>query len=179
MKISLGSSTHRPGPDWTLVDIDPSLKPDICSNAIDFIMPEGSCEEIYSSHLLEHFSRDIGEELVFRWVKMLKDGGTLWLAVPDIETVSRMVNDAIDPILKNDWIKIMYGWQVNIWDIHKWGYTSLSLFNLMEEAGLKNVERFKPWVESSTGKGMDVSGGWLPDNQGNQISFSLNLKGVK
>lgn len=180
MKVSLGSATHRPGPDWTLVDVDPNLHPDICSNITDFIMPEESCEEIYASHVLEHFSRDMGRELIFRWVKMLKRGkGILWIAVPDIEIISKMVDNITNPSLKNDWIKIMYGWQINIWDIHKWGYTSLSLYLLMEEAGLNDIERFKPWVESSTGEGMDCSGAWLPDEKGNPIPFSLNLKGVK
>jgi predicted SAM-dependent methyltransferase len=179
MKISLGSATHRPGPDWTLVDVDPYLHPDICSDIIDFILPEESCEEIYVSHALEHFSRDMGKELVFRWVRMLKEGGTLWIAVPDIEIVSKMVDIIEDPSLKNDWIKIIYGWQVNIWDIHKWGYTNISLYNLMEEAGLSDIEGFKPWVESSTGEGMDCSGAWLPNTEGSPVPFSLNLKGVK
>ena len=179
MKVSIGSATHRPGKDWILVDVDPSLRPDICSSAIDFILPEKSCEEIYASHLLEHFSRDIGRELVFRWSRMLKSEGVLWIAVPDIDIIARMVDKIIEPELKNEWIKIMYGWQVNIWDIHKWGYTNHSLYDLMEESGLRDIERFKPWVESSTGEGMDCSGAWLPDEGGNPVQFSLNLKGVK
>ena len=44
-----------------------------------------SVESIYSSHCLEHFSHRITEQVLREWIRVLKPGGLLQIAVPDVD----------------------------------------------------------------------------------------------
>jgi predicted SAM-dependent methyltransferase len=46
-----------------------------------------SVDEIYASHVLEHFSRWEYKNVLKRWFDILKPGGTLRLAVPDFDSI--------------------------------------------------------------------------------------------
>ena len=44
-----------------------------------------SVELIYACHVLEHFRRDKVENVLREWYRVLKQGGILRVAVPDLE----------------------------------------------------------------------------------------------
>ncbi|MFM6204094.1 class I SAM-dependent methyltransferase, partial [Planktothrix sp.] len=82
IKIELGSAQKRIE-GWLTMDLDPNS--DLCmdlSKPLPF--PDNCVEEIYSSHLLEHFSfPDPMLNLLSECYRVLKPGGIFKIAVPD------------------------------------------------------------------------------------------------
>jgi len=82
IKIELGSAQKRIE-GWLTMDLDPNS--DLCmdlSKPLPF--PDNCVEEIYSSHLLEHFSfPDPMLNLLSECYRVLKPGGVFKIAVPD------------------------------------------------------------------------------------------------
>lgn len=82
IKIELGSAQKRME-GWLTMDLDPNS--DLCmdlSKPLPF--PDNCVEEIYSSHLLEHFSfPDPMLNLLSECYRVLKPGGVFKIAVPD------------------------------------------------------------------------------------------------
>jgi predicted O-linked N-acetylglucosamine transferase (SPINDLY family)/predicted SAM-dependent methyltransferase len=88
---------------------------------------------IYSSHTLEHTS--FGDRKVFQtleeWFRVLRPGGILLLAVPDLLTLSRMY---LDPefTLQDRWLltQMIYGGQTDEGDYHHVSHEFFFLFRL-------------------------------------------------
>lgn len=59
--------------------------------------PDECADEIRASHVLEHFSHHQTMDVLTDWVRVLKPGGVLKVAVPDLDIICRMVVQG-DPI---------------------------------------------------------------------------------
>jgi predicted SAM-dependent methyltransferase len=49
-----------------------------------FPWPDGSADAVYSSHTLEHLSREAGEHFIAECRRVLKPGGVIRIVVPDL-----------------------------------------------------------------------------------------------
>lgn len=118
--------------------------------------PDDSIEEIRASHILEHFSFADAQRALKEWVRVLKPGGRIRLAVPGFEKIVE--------IGKTDsaWPFYLMGGQTDAYDFHQSVWTEQGLRDLMTVAGLKDVSKW----ESSNG---DCA----------SLPVSLNLEGVK
>lgn len=180
MKLSLGSGPYRLGPDWTHIDKDPSVGPDLCLKIGEeqLAYEPGSISEIYCSHLLEHYSTERAGELLVLWVKWLKRGGVLWVAVPDANFLMGEALRACSITTErwdvwHDCMRHLFAWQRDPDDTHRYAYCEESLRALMALAGLNKIERFFPWVNDST------LNACIMGCDGQKHAISLNLKGVK
>lgn len=85
MKLNLGSSGVLFS-GYTSVDFDERIKTvDPCAiitDVRDLPFENDSIEEIYASHLLEHF--DFRDPVLEEWKRVLKPGGLITIVVPDI-----------------------------------------------------------------------------------------------
>lgn len=119
---------------------------------------DNSVDEIHASHILEHFSYGDVVKALGDWVRVLKPGGRIRIAVPDLRKIA-----AHTPI-ENDatWRFYLMGGQMNGDDFHRSAFTEELLRYYMGSAGLRDIE---PW-QASNG-----STAALP--------VSLNLQGVK
>lgn len=102
-------------------------------------LPDGSAEIIRASHCLEHFShRDIGA-VIAEWVRVLKPGGKLMLAVPDFERIARryLAGDTM-PIQE-----YVMGGHVDGADRHGAIFDAECLTEAMRAAGLGII---RPWI---------------------------------
>ncbi|MDD1503983.1 methyltransferase domain-containing protein [Lysinibacillus sp. CNPSo 3705] len=85
LNIGCGSTFHE---DWVNVDIystsEHVIEMDI-RKGIAF--EDSSFDVVYSSHVLEHMSKNAAEELVKEMMRVLKPGGILRLVVPDLEAI--------------------------------------------------------------------------------------------
>ncbi len=115
-----------------------------------------SVDEIRASHILEHFGHTAVPQVLDEWVRVLRPGGLISIAVPDF--------DKIAGELKSDPLRFSYlfGGQTDANDYHKTAYTASTLRDSMEVAGLVNI---KPWTSNNT----DCA----------SLAVSLNLCGVK
>lgn len=152
MRLNLGAGDHEiPG----YISVDRKSGQEV----YPLSYPDSSVEEIYASHVLEHFShRDVASVLA-DWVRSLKPGGVLKVAVPNFDRiVDWYKQDREDlPLLG-----YLMGGQTNENDFHKAIFNEAGLRDDLEAAGLVNV---RPWVSQYT----DCA----------SLEVSLNLEGTK
>lgn len=121
--------------------------------------PDNSVDEIYVSHLLEHFSHKEVEAILKEWVRVLKPGGRMRIAVPDFKLIA-------EKYLKKEqglpYLAIIMGSHTDEFDVHKNIFDEDSLSMMMAQAGLENIEHFKPFAKDCS-----------------EWSISLNLQGTK
>lgn len=89
LNLGCGSRCH---PDWINIDIKsgaPGVTAhDIC-HGIPF--PDASFDVVYHSNLLEHIRRDDAQFLMHECYRVMKAGGILRVAVPDLEQIGRLL----------------------------------------------------------------------------------------
>ena len=84
IRLNIGSDVGQIA-GFVSVDFNPDVKPDICTDAKDLSMfDEKTVDEIYASHVLEHLKFDDGLIALKEWLRVLKPGGVLTIAVPDL-----------------------------------------------------------------------------------------------
>lgn len=85
LNVGCGSTFHE---DWVNVDLY-SMSEHVIEMDIrkGLAFEDNSFDVVYSSHVLEHMSKDKAEELVEEMVRVLKPGGILRLVVPDLEAI--------------------------------------------------------------------------------------------
>ena len=76
--------------DWVNLDMHPVSAEVRAWNADDGLpFKDGSVDGCYASHLLEHLPRDGARRLLLECLRVLRSGGVLRLAVPDLEIIAK------------------------------------------------------------------------------------------
>jgi predicted SAM-dependent methyltransferase len=159
MKLHLGCGkrfldgfTHVDAYDGEHIDV-------VCDiREIEKHFAAGSVEEIYASHVLEHFGRHEVQGIVDSWARLLCPGGRLRIAVPDLEAVfAHFAIHGDMPVVTG----MLYGGQVNELDYHKIGFTFRTLSDALARAGLPGAERYE-WRDFLPEGKDDYSRSYLP-----------------
>jgi hypothetical protein len=76
-------------------------------------IPNSSVEKIYSSHTLEHVpDKTLLMQTIQEWNRVLKQGGILYISVPDIKIIAKLLaDDTLSAEDERDLIKLIYGGQ--------------------------------------------------------------------
>jgi predicted SAM-dependent methyltransferase len=100
LNIGCGSVWH---PDWINLDVHP-VSPEVRAWDADHGLPfeDGSIDGCYASHLLEHLSREGAQRLLLECLRVLRSGGVLRLAVPDLEAIAREYLRVLSQAQKGD-----------------------------------------------------------------------------
>lgn len=122
--------------------------------------PDNSADEIRASHILEHFPFRTTFNVLADWVRVLKPGGLLKLAVPDFDWQHTVY--ASDQASQYPLESYLMGGQTDKDDFHFAMFNAAKLTQLMEMAGVGEIERWK-----ST------------DPDCSSLPVSLNLQGRK
>lgn len=112
-KINLGCG-YRLHSDWINVDFIKTGSDVIVCNLLDGIpFEDQSADVIYHSHVLEHFSRGGGEKFILECFRVLKPGGIIRIAVPDLEEIAKGYVNALEMARNGEkgWDK-NYDWMV-------------------------------------------------------------------
>lgn len=149
LRLNLGSG-HAPLPGFTNVDaLEDAPGVDVVADLSDPLpFADGEVDLIYAAHVLEHFPTDTVPRLLADWRRVLRPGGLLLVAVPDLELIARtLVVDRPGWFTPphGPWLGAIYGGQKDEYDFHKTGFTGVWLAHLLNEAGfgeLQRVERF-------------------------------------
>ena len=100
--LNLGCGS-RYNTEWVNIDFT-STPPHVLGhnllNGIPF--PDVEFNMIYHSHALEHFSKKDGIEFITECYRVLKPGGILRIAVPDLEGIVRCYLEQLESALKGD-----------------------------------------------------------------------------
>lgn len=142
---------------WVNIDSDPAISlPDVVWDLSRGIpAPDGSCELIYSEHLLEHLEVEEGLDLLRECRRVLRPGGIMRLSMPSLDAL-------LEKCCSGDWrdqdwltwpdhqfiktraemINIFFRW----WG-HQWIYDAEELHRRLGEAGFTRF-RDVAWGES-------------------------------
>ena len=120
--------------------------------------PDDCAEEIYASHILEHFGHGFTLLVLRDWVRVLKPGGLLRVAVPDFDHIVKAYEEGSD-----EWYEgYLMGGQTDANDAHHAIFNERKLRELLTAVGLVDIN---PWVSNSS----DCAA----------LPVSLNLQGRK
>jgi predicted SAM-dependent methyltransferase len=100
--LNLGCGARR-HPAWTNLDRT-ARGPDVraCDLRYGIPFPDAACAVVYLAHVLEHFTRTDGRALLRECHRVLRPGGLLRVAVPDLETIARLYLHALQRALAGD-----------------------------------------------------------------------------
>jgi hypothetical protein len=104
---------------------------------------DGSVEEIRASHILEHFPAADTLPILREWVRALKPGGWLKIAVPDFKWIA-------EAYLKGERVPFhayAMGGQTDEHDFHKALFDRPALWKLLIEAGLEHVRTWESEIK--------------------------------
>lgn len=174
MRLYIGTGAEGLKPEgYTTLDIDPSNKPDIVANAAELSMiKNGTCDEVYASHVLEHFPWPYVMNTLAEWTRVLKPGGIIRISVPDMALLAKMLSDG-----NNIWhvMGCIYGGH---WATpggpqgHHFGYTWSMLVDMLTLLGFDD---FKHWNTTFR----EAANGWIFLQNGERVALSTNIEGVK
>lgn len=100
--LNLGCGNHL-HPAWINMDVAP-MSPGVipCDLSGDIPLPDASCDAVYQSNLIEHLRRRDASKLMKECFRVLKPGGILRVATPDLETICRIYLEKLQAALKQD-----------------------------------------------------------------------------
>lgn len=129
---------------------------------------DGSVDEVYASHLLEHLGRFGGQLAVNTWFRVLRSGGELRVILPDIAYSIRRWLSAYDAHRDPYGFKsqCLWGVQSDPGQYHTWGYTEESLRFTVRGAGFQGIE-------------IERVPGWDDEEQRWHEGSCLDLRAVK
>jgi predicted SAM-dependent methyltransferase len=100
LNLGCGERFHA---EWVNLDLHPA-SPSVQKWDLqkDLPFPDGSFDVVYHSHVLEHFSRVDGIQLLARCLRLLKPSGVIRVVVPDLERIARQYLESLDKSLAGD-----------------------------------------------------------------------------
>jgi len=121
---------------------------------------DGTVEEIYASHILEHFSHREVPQVLTEWMRVLAPGGCLRVAVPNMDwMIKQVTNEVPVPIPMQSYIM---GGQADENDFHKTIFDRDTLLELMINSGFERIGEWAPIIKDCA-----------------SLDVSLNLMGYK
>jgi hypothetical protein len=138
IRLNLGSG-HIPRKGYVNVDSRKLDGVDVVADVRRLPFEPGTVEEIYASHLVEHFPiEELRSVVLPHWRDLLRPGGRLVAIVPDAEAMVRETAEGRMPF--DDFQRVMFGDQEYDGDFHFSTYTPDSLSALLAEAGFQGLE---------------------------------------
>lgn len=112
--------------------------------------PDGYVDEIYASHVLEHFPYGKRAAVLKDWYRVLKPGGRLRVSVPDILKANKLLADGVTELVGPDGAKypfnyerVVLGGQTDSNDFHGSMYSEDSLWEAFQAAGFTSLATWK------------------------------------
>ena len=100
LNFGCGGTFHR---DWVNLDASP-VSPDVIAHDLRrrFPFADGTFDAVYGSHVLEHLEPETAKCLLRDCLRILKPGGIIRVAVPDLETIARLYLASLEMTLAGD-----------------------------------------------------------------------------
>ena len=138
LRLNLGCG-HLPIEGYLNVDRRALTGVDIVAEVDDIPLESGVVDEIFSSHLLEHFPEEhLVRKSIPHWMKLLKAGGLFRAVVPDAEAMIRSYAAGEFPY--KSLREVTFGAQDYDGDFHYNMFTPESLAQLLVDGGFDKVE---------------------------------------
>jgi predicted SAM-dependent methyltransferase len=146
------------------------------------MIADGSVDLIYVCHALEYFDRVEVLDVLREWLRVLRPGGILRVAVPDFEAMTLVYQKYGDLGLV---LGPLFGrWQIKsssepAFIYHRTTYDFQSLQGVLESAGFGEVRRYN-WRDTIHRDYDDYSQAYIPHmDKDHGILISLNVEATK
>ena len=176
VKLNLGCYDRKMH-GFTNIDIRPEVEPDLIDDVFRLEKIENnSVDLIYACHVLEHADYEESEKTLKRWYQVLKSGGILRIAVPDME--AHFAHYFYHKNLR-ELHSTLWGSQRHPYDYHKNGWDFEKIKEDLGAAGFKNVVKYD-WTKTEHFYVDDYSQAYYPhmDKENGKL-MSLNVEAVK
>jgi hypothetical protein len=138
LRVNIGCG-HLPLDGYVNADMRELPGVDVLATADSMPFGEGELEELFSSHMVEHFPQEqLERKLLPYWISLLAPGGELRMVVPDAGAMAE--GFAAGEIPWDDLRRVLYGDQEYEGDFHFNMYSTETLAALLSGAGLVDVE---------------------------------------
>lgn len=125
--------------------------------------PDGSVDEIRAAHVLEHYGHRQTRDVLLDWVRALKPGGWLKIAVPDFRWIAETyLGKKSTPPEGQPLQSYLMGGQIDERDFHKTIFDRASLAEALKHIGLTDIQEWKSEIADCA-----------------SLPVSLNLMGMK
>lgn len=108
MKLNLGCG-KKPLDGWINVDALPGEGVDLVADVRALPYEPGLIDEIFTKHLVEHFSRTEWPDILAHWTSLLRTGGTLTIECPDWIRVCQLAASNFAGLRYQWWHVAMFG----------------------------------------------------------------------
>ena len=174
LRLNLGSG-DAPLPGFTNVDaLADAPGVDVVADLRQPLpFDDGAAELIYASHVLEHLPYPEVPRILADWRRVLRDGGRLLVAVPDLDVIAEQLvrrRGWFTPP-HAPWIALIYGGNKDEYDVHRGGFTDVYLAGLLAEAGFGAIRRTESFPEVGL---RDATQSFEPFG----VNVSLNLRAI-
>jgi predicted SAM-dependent methyltransferase len=148
LRLHIGGREKRDG--WTVLDSEARDHVDLVGDCRDLsCLCDGSCDEVYASHVIEHlgYDRGVGQALK-EFHRVLAPGGRLRLSVPDMDTLcSLFVHPQTNLNEKFHVMRMLFGGRLDAADVHLTGFNFDFLRDFLTRAGFRNIRRVEEFHE--------------------------------
>ena len=182
MKLHVGCG-KRILSTFSHLDIEARPHIDFVTSADNLTMiPDSSCELIYTSHTLEYFDFHSLPKVLKGFSRILTPGGNLYVTVPDFDSLIRIYSQTLD-------IESIIGPLFGRWFnpshqneaiYHKCVFTEKKLTQLLYDNNFTNIKKFDPvkFLTDIDPNYDDYSLAYFPHLDRNGIQVSLALSAV-
>lgn len=140
--------------EWIYQDIVAYPNVDLVCDSKNLPLESESLDEVFASHIIEHFYFDEVEYVLREWLRVLKHGGKLTIIVPDFFKVWEMIVNDEKPKFMEKYVDTVEDWGARIMsnhpdrpDSHRNHHTYKWYLKKLEELGCEGtVERSYTWV---------------------------------
>lgn len=168
LRLNLGGRTTII-PGFKTVDLEEGPSVDYVADISDLKMfKDGTVDEIYASHCLEHFPHIKTMDVLTEWRRVLKDGAPCSIAVPDVDAAARLIaKDGLTDFTRN----LLWGDQGYLLAFHFTGFSFGTLAQALIKAGFSDAVRvrYMPYGMADCSRLIDTNYG---------MPISLNVKAI-
>lgn len=169
VRLHLGCGGMR-WQDFVNVDLHPATESEIDSSRSGCIadayadmrrlgLPDGSVDEIFTAHTLEHFTKWEAEDMLEDWHRMLKPGGRLVIETPDFwrcvlwlfHPSGRKRHLGRTQFYGNQWDRLDY-------ETHRYLWSARELSRLLARIGYRQISTSHKTLTHYPGRDMRVVG---------------------
>lgn len=141
VRLNLGGrETKIPG--FKNVDLQDLPSVDVHADVRKLPFEDGTVDEIYASHLLEHFSWSETDGLLAEWRRVLRKDGVAYISVPDFDAMDKLYHQHG---LCQYVVEVLTGEHHNPFGGHMNLFNFSRLAALLVKAGFSDVQRLK-WM---------------------------------
>ena len=143
MKLNIGGDSVKEG--WKILNIQNKPGVDFVgdiSNLDQF--KDGSVDEIYASHVIEHVDQNNIEKTLKGIYRVLNKNGKIYISVPDMDILCKIFIDSNSSLdMKWHAMRMMFGGQIDKYDYHQFGWNFLFLNGYLNKVGFRRIEKVK------------------------------------